>query len=358
MINTSLKKNTNITFSPFCYVTPSVSTVSLSVIVLLFLQVLMLFVTKSFSSLLVLLSSVSSALLSETFYSFLCRFEKHSFRFSFIQGLLVGLLLPSSYPLFHVFSVVFITLLFSKYVFGSFSSSWVNVSCLCVVLLYFLNPSFFPPYLLTLTDLQGQNASLLLFQNGTVPILKVDPYITDFLNSYIFKFFGISIPEGYVSLFFDSGSLIPAFRFNLVTLLSSIILFSFEAFDLLVPSIFIFVYSLLVRFLFPFFVSGVPFQGDILLSLLTGGTLFCTLYLLQWYGTLPITKMGKILYAIIAGIIGFFLLGFGTSSVAFVFLVLIMNLISTFIQLCEDKRLLQNILKKDGETHLKQETEM
>ena len=221
-----------------------------------------------------------------------------------------------------------------------------NLVALCIVILYFLNPSAFPPFAVSAQDLQARNAALSLIENGTVPLLELDSSITEFLNSYVFKFFGISIPDGYVSLFWDNGSVIPAFRFNFITLVSSIILISFDMVDCIFPAVFLFVYSFLVRFLLPFFIGGIPFQGDILLALLTSGTLFCTLYLLQWYGTLPMTLWGKILYGTFAGLIGFLIIGSGTSSAGYVFLILVINLLSPVIQFFEDKKLYENVSKK------------
>lgn len=347
MINTELKKHCmKITLNPFSSASYSLGTISLVMISLLLVQAAMLAVSKSFDSLAVLFFALLASVLAEAAFYFSKRTEKHSWRISIIQGLVAGLLVPSVYPVHAVFAVIFLTLLLGKFVFGSFASSWANLIALCIVILYFLNPSAFPPFSVSAQELQSRNAALSLIQNGAVPLLELDSSITDFLNSYIFKFFGISIPEGYVSLFWDNGSVIPAFRFNLITLISSIILISFDMIDYVVPAVFLFVYSLLVKFLLPFCIGGIPFQGDILLALLTSGTLFCTLYLLQWYGTLPMTLGGKILYGFFAGAAGFLIIGSGTSSAGYVFLVLVINLISPVIQFFEDKRLYENVSKK------------
>ena len=166
------------------------------------------------------------------------------------------------------------------------------------------------------------------------------------IASTIFKLAGISIPDGYVSLLWDNGSIIPAFRFNLITIVSSLVLVSFDFIEALIPVIFLFVYSILVRFVSPLVLGGVPLQGDIILALFTSGTLFSTLYILQWYGTTPISLWGKIIYGICAGIVAFLIMGFGTSSVGYVFMVLIMNLVSPVMQIMEDKRIFSKIRKR------------
>ncbi|MGN0728350.1 RnfABCDGE type electron transport complex subunit D [Treponema sp.] len=347
MIYTDLKKCCgNITLSPFVCASYSVGTVSFVFIGLLLVQAAMLVITGSYSSLAVLLSALLASVASEAFFCFFRRDAFHAWRFSVVQGLVIGLLLPCTYSLPVVFAAVFLTLLLGKFVFGNFAGSWANLSALCVAVLYFLNPSAFPPFAVSAQDLQSRNAALALIQSGSVPILNIDSVITDFLNSYVFKLFGISIPEGYVSLFWDNGSAIPAFRFNLVTLVSSIVLVSLDMVDYVVPAVFLFVYSIFVRLLLPFLVGGIAFQGDILLALLTSGTLFCTLYLLQYYGTVPMTLEGKILYGAAAGIAGFLIIGSGTSSSGFVFLVLAVNLISPVIQFLEDRKLYESASKK------------
>lgn len=340
MVNLELKKSCNkITVSPFSYSGWSMSTVSWVTIGFLLIHVVMLAVTESVDSILVLLSALVASVLSETIYYFLINRKKnHSWRISVIQGLLIGLLLPSTYPVAAVFVITLFALVVCRWAFGDFSESWVNFSAICVILLYFVNSTFFPQPGLTIEDLQSRNAALILVQNGTVPQIGCDASVTEFLNRTIFKFAGISIPEGYISLFWDNGSAIPAFRFNLITLISSIVLISFDFIQILVPSVFLLVYGILVRFLSPVFTGGTPFQGDILLAFLTSGTLFCTLYILQWYGTLPISFWGKVLYGFMAGVSAFMIMGAGVSSVGYVMMVLVVNIISPCIQFAEDKK--------------------
>ena len=237
-------------------------------------------------------------------------------------------------------------MLCAKYAFGAYTNSWINPVAITVAVAYFLNMSVFPAFLLTSSDLQSRNSALVLIQNGTVPLSSVDSSVTAFLNKTVFKIAGINIPEGYISFFLDTHSIIPAFRFNFLTLISSIILISLDMVDALIPSFFILVYSLLVKFLGPVFYHGINGQGDIILALLTSGTLFSTLFVLQYFGTTPITIWGKILYGILAGIIGFLIMGFGTSSSGYIFTVLIMNIISPVIQVFESRQTKNKIERK------------
>lgn len=348
MLNFTLNKSCKkINLNPYKFANWSLNTISSVIIALLLIQVLMLFITKSYASISVLFCAVSASISSELIHRFLLKnnLNFHAWRISIIQGLLTGLLLPEAYNPFAVFIVVLIAMTILKWAFGEFAESWANIVAVCILVLYFINSSCFPSPSLTPSDLQSRNAALLLIQNGTVAPISTDSAITEFLNKTIFKLVGISIPEGYVSLLWDNGSSIPAFRFNIITLISSIVLFSLDFVDILIPSLFLFIYTLLIRLVSPLITGGVPMQGDIILALLTSGTLFSTLYILQWFGTTPINLWGKIIYGIASGIFGFIIIGFGLSSIGFVLTVVIMNLISPCIQIIEDKRKFANIRK-------------
>lgn len=349
MIDFTLKKGcSKVALNPISYISHSVGTITVVSIALLLVQVILLAVTKSYSSLLLVLVCLAGTLGAESVYYFLWKkgYGSHSWRISIMQGLLCGLLVPSTYPCHVVLIVVFFVFVFSRLVFGDFADSWVNLTAFTVFLLYFVNSSFFPGFQITSSDLQSRNPALVLIQNGTVPVLKCDGAVTEFLNRNVFRFFGVSIPEGYVSLFWDNGSIIPAFRFNLMTLLSSLVLVSFELIDAMIPFLFLLVYGLLVRYAGPFFVGAASFQGDIILAMLTSGTLFFTFYVLQWFGTTPISSVGKFFYGVISGLCGFFIIGLGTSSSGYALTILVMNLVSPVIQVIEDRRLFSATSRK------------
>lgn len=335
----------NITLKPFSYIIPSVGSATKGMLLLLVPQLIMLMITKSYGSLLRIAITLVASLAAEGIYIGCIKSHKSFVLPAAIQGVLIGMLLPSTYPPVAIFFITLCTLLLTKYAFGGFSSSWANPIAVTVAVAYFVNMSVFPQYLVTSSDLQTKNTALILIQNGTIPLSSADTAITAFLNRTVFKLVGLSIPDGYISLFWDSNSIIPAFRFNFITLISSLVLISLDMVDILIPAFFILVYSVLVRFVGPLVVHGTPGQGDILLALLSSGTLFSTLYILPWYGTTPLTKWGKILYGCFSGIVAFLVIGCGTSSAGYVFTVLIMNILSPVIQVIESKQVKQKIEK-------------
>lgn len=318
--------------SPFIYVSPSTKTVFSVMLCLLLPQIAMLFVTRSFKSLFVILSAVLAALLAEAIYGVRKRPSVVTWLVALLQGLLVGFLLPSSYPPVAVFIICLCSMLFGKYAFEGFAASWVNPVALSVAVAYLIYAHPFPPFMAELSILREKNSVLTLIQGGQFPLLPFDSRITDFLNKNVFRWFGMEIPDGYVTLFWDSGSPIPAFRFNLLNLLASLILFSGDMLGLMVPASFCLAYGLLVRFVPISYIAGVQLYGDIFLAFLTSGVLFSTLFILQWFGTVPFTVWGRLLYGLCAGLFSYLILGYGTSSVGYVFVVLVMNFISIIIQ--------------------------
>lgn len=354
-------KNRKFLIRPYSYINSSLFSVSVRILVLLMVQVLMLFLTKSYSSVFIILLSVLASVAAELSWSKITLsspLANHSLLVSIVQGLIAGLLVPATYPLIPVFLVVFFTMILTKYFFGGYAYAWVNPAVFSVIVLWIIGSEFFPPFMVTFDTLALRNPSLSLIESGAFALAKFDSSVTEFFNNTVFALFKVSVPEGYVSLFWDNHSIIPAFRFNFITLVSSVFFLSENSVDMIIPGVFLFVYSIMVRFISPFFYSGLIFQGDILLALLTSGTLFCAFFLINAYGTVPFSIGGKFIYAAFVAVTMFFVAGCGTSSSGMIFTVVIANLISIIIQQFESyferKKLHKKLtsLKKQNEAAL------
>jgi electron transport complex protein RnfD len=107
----------------------------------------------------------------------------------------------------------------------------------------------------------------------------------------------------------------------------------------IIPFIFILVYSVMVRLFAPFCYGGLFNTGDIILALLTSGTLFTATFMMQFPGTIPISISGKVLYAILAGILAFFICGVGTSPIGMSYTILICNVFNLILRHLEDIKL-------------------
>ena len=75
-----------------------------------------------------------------------------------------------------------------------------------------------------------------------------------------------------------------------------------------------------------------------ILALLTSGILFSSVFLIQWYGTIPVTVFGKVLLGVITGIIAFAIIGCGTSPVGMAYTIICSNIICMVIRIFEEKK--------------------
>jgi len=331
------QKNKTISLNPYVYEKPSLSSISIKILVLLFLQIICLFLTKSYSALNVIFVSFIASVLASVINVFFNSQRKISTLLVISQGILIGMFIPENYPLISVFTISFIVLFSAEYFFEEMENAWINVVAIAVLVAWFIGARYFPCSTFSLDILMQKNPSVFLIQDGFFPVHNFDVTITSFLNDKIFSKINVVLPEGIISLLCDSQSSIPAFRFNLLTIIASVCFFADGSFSPTIPSVFLIVYLLLVRLLLPLFVGGSFNSGDILLALFSSGTLFTSVFLLQWFGTTPSSLYGRIFYGLIAGILAFFIVGYGTSSIGMAYTVVLCNVSCIIIKIFEDK---------------------
>lgn len=324
--------------APFTDSTKSPSVRTILIWAAILPQLAMLFVTKSWNSLAVVVCAVMGTALSEAGNIADKKRRNLAIADSIYVGTLTGFFLPPDYPLASVFLITAIFMFTTKRVFGSTGTSWLNPVALTIVAAWFMGRGAFGGYAIYGADLAAKNPSLALI-DGAMLTNGVDEKITLFLNDSVFRLFNVSIPNGYISLFWDNHAAIPAFRFTFLTLLSSLFLFSFDFKKPELPLFFLFVYLGLVKFASPLLTGAAPMGGDVLLAMLTGGLLFASVFLLQWPGTCPNSFSGKITYAFFAGIFAFLFCGTGTSPAGAALTILVANIISPALQVLESRRL-------------------
>lgn len=337
MVSNKMKK---LLIRPFTYIHDSIGIEATKISILLGIQVLMLIITASWTAIFNIIACVLGAIGAYFINQKINKYDIHDYfalLLCLVQGLITGMLIPSTFNPLTVFLITVVTMLVVKHLFGGFSYAWANPAIFTVIVLWIVGYRLFPDMDISSEILAMRNPSQYLIENGVFRIYKYDSGITDALNSSIFGLFKVSVPEGYISLLWDTGSCIPAFRFNLITLVSSLFLFCDNLVKVIIPAAFLIVYSLLIRFLGPVFFNGVSMQGDMILALFTSGTFFTAVYVLGWYGTTPSSIQGKLLYGIFAGISAFFICGGGTSPVGMAFTVLISNIFSIIIQQFENR---------------------
>ena len=324
------EKYKKITLAPFCYSCLSLTEMVKILLICIVPQLIMLIVTKSHDSLYLLFLMIFISVCTELLHNLVMRTGIKISWETLLQGALIGLLIPETYSPILASIATLIVLFFEKSMFKKFAQTWLNPIILTALLLYFLSPELYPSFMLTPENVQFTNIGTRLFTDNALVVSEFDTQINAIVNSFL-KPLEIQLPEGYITLFFDSHATIPAFRFNAMTLLASIILFATKTLEYLIPIIFIAVYSFLVYAfsLYPY--GNILGNGDILLALFTSGTLFTGFFLLTWFGTTPKTFYGKISFAVVSGVLAFLICGAGTSAIGMIFVVLLMNIYNTII---------------------------
>ena len=141
------KNYRDLTIAPFSFLTPSLTTISITMLCLLIPQILLLLISKAFSSVILIAISIFASVCAE-FTSNKIRHTNTIFDFTaVVQGLFIGMFIPQNYPMLPVFFIVFLSLLMVKYIFGGNAESWINPVAYTVIIIYFLGISFFPEFL-------------------------------------------------------------------------------------------------------------------------------------------------------------------------------------------------------------------
>lgn len=323
--------------APFLRTRPTVTRMSVTVLLTLAPQVILLALGGYVTAVLNVLAALAGSVLAETVRGSRGRAALADGTV-LVSGILIGLLLPENYNPALTVLIAFGATLFARTVFGGTGAYWINPVAVAVSVAWISRPDAFPAPLVTPESIQNLGDAFGAYKLDTFKPLGSDSSITASLNGFFSWFSSIRLPEGYVTLFLDSPSPVPAFRFNLLILASSVILIALDATDWIVPASFLASYALALRLFtlaFPW-LGGSP-QGDILFGLLTGGMLFVAFYLLPDYSTSPRTAWGKALMGTASGLTAFGLCGPGGSQVGAVFTVLAANTYSAVIEYLENR---------------------
>ena len=315
--------------APFVYTSVSVRSINLTYLLLASLQVLPLLLYHDIYACINIFASTTATL---TCQSIIYAIEKTTFKLpieAFLQGLLIGLFMPTNIGFIFVFFLSFLGFALTKVIFGK-SGSWMHPIMVVLIIAYISAPELFV-----------FRSSTEEIATKVFPTQSFDTSITSLLNSYILNDLGITLPEGYLSLFWNSSSLIPACRYNLLTVFSSIILLSLKVKDYTIPILFVLFYEALVYcFSEPFF------QGDVLVSLMTGGFLFMIFFALPEPNAFPKTLLFKILSSIFLAIVSFLLSKGGATFITIAFASLLFNILTPYIEELEKKAHIKKCMKR------------
>lgn len=323
--------------APFIYTSFTSTNTNISIGLILLIQVFILVMLGDFSACINILIAVLGVSTVECLAQY---FDSMKFKLSIeslIIGLMIGFFMPVGIGFIFVFVISAVSVFVSKIMFGGTGSNWINPVVFAICIAYVSRPDYFPSIISKLDQLKENGSIFAVLHANNFYHIKADFTITSMLNSVFLHGVGVTLPEGYISLFVDSTSVIPAFRFNIVTIVSSIFLFSFRILDYIVPVAFIASYSILVWIFGQVPVTGLYFSGDILVACLTSGVLFHAVFVMTESSSSPKTKYGKILCGILIGAFAFLICGAGSSPIGVAFAILLTNILTPLIENLEVK---------------------
>lgn len=329
--------NLSLMTAPFVYTRLPVLGMNIAVLSLLGIQILILAITADFYALLNITAAVMGVLCVENLLRYLASSKLSLSLEMVISGLLIGFFMPTGIGFVFVFILSAFSVFIVKTVFGGTGRNWLNPVAFAVCAAYISRPEAFPPLISDFSVLREKGSIFALMEANGLLKLKTDFAVTSALNSLLLHGVGVTLPEGYISLFLNSTSSIPAFRYNIVTLMSSIILFSIRVADYILPAFFLTTYAILVWTFGMVPVSNIYFTGDILSAVLTGGVLFAAFFVMTEPASSPKTKYGKAMSGFFTGLFAFFICAHGASPAGIFFAIILSNVISPLIEKLEIK---------------------
>ena len=329
--------NLSLMTAPFVYTRLPVLGMNIAVLSLLGIQILILAITADFYALLNITAAVMGVLCVENLLRYLASSKLSLSLEMVISGLLIGFFMPTGIGFVFVFILSAFSVFIVKTVFGGTGRNWLNPVAFAVCAAYISRPEAFPPLISDFSLLREKGSIFALMEANGLLKLKTDFAVTSALNSLLLHGVGVTLPEGYISLFLNSTSSIPAFRYNIITLMSSIILFSIRVADYILPAFFLTTYAILVWTFGMVPVSNIYFTGDILSAVLTGGVLFAAFFVMTEPASSPKTKYGKAMSGFFTGLFAFFICAHGASPAGIFFAIILSNVISPLIEKLEIK---------------------
>lgn len=322
-----------LTPAPYIYTGLNSRHTAILVLSLLLLQLIVMGILHDFASILLILSAGAAATLASFFIN--SKQGKRAFDIhALVTGLLIGFFMPVNSGFIFSFLIAFMSYFFSWGIFGGKGSSWINPVMLAACIAAVCKPGcFIQP--VSFDRIVSAGSVFIAMEPSGILQTPTDQYVTSMFNSTFLHRAGVTLPEGYIGLFIHYPSTIPAFRYNLLTLCSSIVLLSSKTISKTIPFTFLVVYSLLV-YLFPSVgQAGVYGKGDILSALLTSGALFAAFFVMDDGGSTPRSWEGRCVAGVLTGTFAFFITGPAAVPAGIPFAVLLVDCFSPLIEWLE-----------------------
>lgn len=292
-----------------------------------------------------------SALLAETLASGLTRRWSLGDGSAVLTGLLIATAMPPGVSWYIPAVSTCFAILVVKAAFGGLGANWMNPALAGVAFAYANWPDQMREYVLPrlVSGVDGVSAATpLAFARGldkgltvrvmdalrgaSYPLSKVDSMVTGFLNDTVFSRIGARLPDGYLDLAIGlkPGTLGESALFAVV--LGSIVLVSLRLIKSIVPGAMLLVFAGLVGV----FGTGLPGEsflgGDVLFALSGGSIVLVAFYMAADPVSSPVGWRAGLVYGAAIGALCFVFRRWGAFSEGVAYAVLLMNVLTPFIE--------------------------
>ena len=293
--------------------------------------------TDSYSSMLIALAAVFSAVLTEYLIINRGRGARTLLDGSAVaSALILTLLLPNRIsPIYAAAGAVF-AIAVIKHSFGGLGSNWLNPAAGGWLFVRFSWPGQFKQ------ALEGSLLSGSPFGgagNLFAATMPPDNSLRSFLNSNIFSLTGVQLPGGYIDLFTSHFPGIIADRGVFALLLGTIIITAFRVNRSWIPLVYLLVFGFLVRMAGALPYGDVLWNGDVIFSICTGGTLVAAFFLAADPASGSKSNLGILIAVIAAGALAFSFRFFGYEPYGAVLSLLLINAILPLLRALENRLL-------------------
>ncbi|MDR0511636.1 MAG: RnfABCDGE type electron transport complex subunit D [Treponema sp.] len=279
----------------------------------------------SFASLTVALSAVAAAVITE--FIILYRVKKTARELldgsAVASALILAILLPNQIPPLHAaFGAVF-AIAVVKHSFGGLGSNWLNPAAAGWLFIRFSWPASFS---------QALSASPLShFFTPALHIEAVVPTGAGFLSEAAYSLYAAMLASSYPGIIADRGWI--------ALLFGAVIMLVLRVNRFWIPLAYVAVFSLLVSFAAALPHGGLPWSGDVIFSLLSGGTLVAAFLLANDPVTAPKTNVGTLIAVVAMAVITFFFRFYGAEPYGAFYAVVFVNASAALIRAIERYKL-------------------
>ena len=309
-----------------------------------FMTVIQSSFTDSHSSLQVALGAVFAAVLTE----FIILTNKKKGARGLMDGsavasaLILTLLLPNKIsPAYAAAGAVF-AMAVIKHSFGGLGSNWLNPAAGGWLFIRFSWAAQFKEALEgSPLSLLAENASLGAFNAAAVfgSPTPLDTALRTFFNRTIFSLIGVELPGGYFDLLTSRFPGIIADRGVFALLLGTVIITAFRVNRSWIPAVYLAGFGILVRYAGALPYGAGFWNGDVIFSLCSGGTLVAAFLLASDPVTSAKSNIGKFAAAVAASALAFIFRCFGSEPYGAVLSIVLINAMLPMARILEYRQL-------------------